>query len=112
MERLLQPDPGSRLGGQGPASLRHLKRHPWFAAMNWDALVEHRWGNNALGEGEGLCCVGGRLGSRGGGGGGGRGSSRVQSNDWRARVGRHELGRAGGAQVGAVEDRVDQGYRG
>ncbi|KAG2485550.1 hypothetical protein HYH03_015717 [Edaphochlamys debaryana] len=43
MERLLQPDPTARLGGQGPASLRHLKRHPWFAAMNWDALLEHRY---------------------------------------------------------------------
>lgn len=42
LERLLQHDPAARLGGQGPASLRHLKRHPWFAAMNWDALMEHR----------------------------------------------------------------------
>ncbi|GIL79333.1 hypothetical protein Vretimale_16527 [Volvox reticuliferus] len=43
LERLLQHDPTARLGGQGPASLRHLKRHPWFAAMNWDALMEHRY---------------------------------------------------------------------
>ncbi|PNW77593.1 hypothetical protein CHLRE_10g443550v5 [Chlamydomonas reinhardtii] len=43
LERLLQHEPANRLGGQGPASLRALKRHPWFAAMNWDALLEHRY---------------------------------------------------------------------
>jgi hypothetical protein len=31
----------SRLGA-GPLGLAALKQHPWFAPVNWDALLEHR----------------------------------------------------------------------
>lgn len=35
---LLQPDPQKRLGC-GAAGAESVKQHPWFAAVNWDALA-------------------------------------------------------------------------
>lgn len=35
-------NPEERLGA-GPAGLAALKAHPWFAPINWQALLEHRW---------------------------------------------------------------------
>lgn len=42
IDRLLQRDPEQRLGA-GPLGMRALKAHPWFQAINWDALLEHRY---------------------------------------------------------------------
>jgi serine/threonine protein kinase len=39
--RLLQKDPAARLG-TGPLGMPALKAHPWFQAINWEALTEHR----------------------------------------------------------------------
>ena len=40
--QLLNKDPASRLG-VGPLGMAALKRHPWFQAIDWGALMEHRW---------------------------------------------------------------------
>ena len=39
--QLLNKDPTARLGA-GPLGMTTLKAHPWFQAINWDALMEHR----------------------------------------------------------------------
>lgn len=41
VDGLLQPQPTARLG-TGPSGLASLKQHPWFAPINWDALVQLR----------------------------------------------------------------------
>ncbi|KAL6754679.1 phosphatase 2C and cyclic nucleotide-binding/kinase domain-containing protein-like protein [Haematococcus lacustris] len=38
---LLVHEPSERLGA-GPLGLREVKEHPWFSAISWDALLEHR----------------------------------------------------------------------
>ena len=43
LDKLLQKEPEARLGA-GPLGLKALKAHPWFSAINWEALLEHRWG--------------------------------------------------------------------
>ncbi len=36
--QLFEPDPHKRLGG-GPDGLQEIKRHPFFASLDWDALA-------------------------------------------------------------------------
>eukprot|EP00195_Chlamydomonas_chlamydogama_P010756 CAMPEP_0202906016 /NCGR_PEP_ID=MMETSP1392-20130828/37031_1 /ASSEMBLY_ACC=CAM_ASM_000868 /TAXON_ID=225041 /ORGANISM="Chlamydomonas chlamydogama, Strain SAG 11-48b" /LENGTH=1079 /DNA_ID=CAMNT_0049594355 /DNA_START=194 /DNA_END=3430 /DNA_ORIENTATION=- len=42
IDKLLQKEPAARLGA-GPLGMQGLKSHPWFQAINWDALLEHRY---------------------------------------------------------------------
>ncbi|KAF5836997.1 kinase-like domain-containing protein [Dunaliella salina] len=41
IDSLLQLQPSSRLGS-GPGSFAMLKQHPWFAPVDWDALMQLR----------------------------------------------------------------------
>ncbi|GAX81252.1 hypothetical protein CEUSTIGMA_g8684.t1 [Chlamydomonas eustigma] len=42
LSRLLRKDPADRLG-TGPFGMSALKSHPWFQAISWEALTEHRY---------------------------------------------------------------------
>ena len=59
IERLLDPDPRTRLGSRGGA--REVKEHPWFSGVDWEGLLAGggAGGGERGGEGEGEAASGG-----------------------------------------------------